>query len=56
MICNLIVCVVRPFIDVNPYCDKKGIQNTKITWDVVSDRSYQYNIIDTSDSSVVKSK
>ena len=56
MICNLIVCVVHLFIDVNPYCDTKGIQNTEITWDVVSDRSYRYKIIDTSDNSVVERK
>ena len=56
MICNLIVCVARPFIDVNPYRDTKGIQNTEITWDVVSDRGYRYTIIDTSDNSVVERK
>ena len=56
MICNLIVFIVRTFIDVNPYCDTKGIQKTEITWDVVSGRSYRYTITDTSENSVVKSK
>ena len=55
----IIVCmctVVRPFIDVN--CDTKVIQNTEITWDVASDRSYRYTIIDKSvnSTSVVESE
>ena len=51
---NCLCCL--SFIDVNPYCDTKGIQITEITWDVVSDRSYRYKIIDTSDNSVVERK
>ena len=30
--------------DVNPYCNKSGVQITEITWDVVANRTYSYEI------------
>ena len=30
--------------DVNPYCNKSGVQVTEITWDVVASRRYSYEI------------
>ena len=46
------LCVVS---DVNPGCDSNGIQKTDITWDVAADRSYSYQLTDSS-GAVVKGK
>ena len=43
---KIVFCVL--YIDINPFCDSYDVQRTDITWDVAGDRSYSYEISDSS--------
>jgi hypothetical protein len=41
-------------IDINPFCDISGVQRTQIRWDVRVDRSYSFQIADSSGSIIAQ--
>ena len=48
-----IACPLRVISDVNAGCDSDGIQKTDITWDVAADRSYSYQLTDSSGAAII---